>query len=259
MTAGHDDLHGYDAYDGHGSPQGYGGDGLDPLMAVLADEPLPEEARADAAFMAGHRAAAEDVALLRRQLGILADTLARPAEPPAPIPLPLSPPRPRARFAHRALVAAVAALVLAGGTGWLVTRAGSGEAGGSLDSGSAKSAGIGGGAAGTYTACARLVVEGDVTSARLIPGAGQHRITLSVTRYYKPDPGSAQAKPELTFVTDDRTDPAPRAGEHILAGFSGREATPDLWLTDGAEIADQRAVILRELAVTAPPGTGTCR
>ncbi|GHH84395.1 hypothetical protein [Streptomyces capitiformicae] len=48
-------------------------DGMDALMAVLTDEPLPEEALADAEFMAARQSAATDVALLREQLGLIAE------------------------------------------------------------------------------------------------------------------------------------------------------------------------------------------
>ena len=52
-------------------------DGMDALMAALVDDPLPEGARHDATFMAAHRAAAADVALLREQLLLIGETLAR--------------------------------------------------------------------------------------------------------------------------------------------------------------------------------------
>ncbi len=52
-------------------------DGMDALMAALVGEPVPEGARRDAGFMAAHRAAVADVALLREQLALMGDTLAR--------------------------------------------------------------------------------------------------------------------------------------------------------------------------------------
>ncbi|MEU0244662.1 hypothetical protein ABZ192_10065 [Streptomyces sp. NPDC006235] len=52
-------------------------DGVDALMAALTDDPLPEGARRDASFMAAHRAATADVALLREQLLLIGETLAR--------------------------------------------------------------------------------------------------------------------------------------------------------------------------------------
>ncbi|MEU4488234.1 hypothetical protein AB0H94_25670 [Streptomyces purpurascens] len=63
-----------DASDGCGGGE-Y--DGMDALMAAIVGDPVPEAARRDADYMAAHRAAATDVALLREQLTLLGDTLAR--------------------------------------------------------------------------------------------------------------------------------------------------------------------------------------
>ncbi|MGK5693632.1 hypothetical protein ACSNOJ_12170 [Streptomyces sp. URMC 128] len=52
-------------------------DGRDALMAALVDDPLPEGARHDASFMAAHRAATADVTVLREQLLLIGETLAR--------------------------------------------------------------------------------------------------------------------------------------------------------------------------------------
>ncbi|WP_267971389.1 hypothetical protein [Streptomyces glomeratus] len=68
-------------------------DGVDALMAAITGEPLPDAARSDAEFMAGHRAALADVALLRKQLGVLGDALAAPS-PEAPSPEAPSPEAP---------------------------------------------------------------------------------------------------------------------------------------------------------------------
>ncbi|MFS4093092.1 hypothetical protein [Streptomyces sp. AF1A] len=57
-------------------------DGLDALMAVITGEPLPEDARHDSAFLAEHRAAEADVALLRQQLARLAEHLTGDAGAP---------------------------------------------------------------------------------------------------------------------------------------------------------------------------------
>jgi hypothetical protein len=65
-TADEDDL----AYDGAAY------DGMDALMAALIDEPLPEEALADAEFMDARRVAAADVALLRERLAVIGEALA---------------------------------------------------------------------------------------------------------------------------------------------------------------------------------------
>ncbi|MDQ1029242.1 hypothetical protein QF035_006824 [Streptomyces umbrinus] len=94
-------------------------EGMDALMAALTDEPLPEDARDDAEFLAEHRSALADVALLREQLRLMGDTLAaetpgteaassrtasaqtpvaeggRPEAEPSTAPVPLRKPKPR--------------------------------------------------------------------------------------------------------------------------------------------------------------------
>lgn len=274
----------YDAYDGSG--------GLDALLAAITDEPLPAHARADDAFMAEHRAATADVALLREQLTLLGETLApeHPAEHPAehqtehqaehpaagaaaratipvrrPVPL-------RERTAVRRLRAVglgVAAVAAAGalftGMGWLMTHA-PGGADDSADSSTAadqqseagsKSGGdsgypslgepqsseapVDGDASGLlsnpeYLACTRLIVEGDVTAVDTGPDAGQERITLRVTRYYKPVTGPA----DVTFVMDQEDRPRLAVGDHALIEIRQGHASPDLWATDEQEIAAQR-------------------
>lgn len=56
-------------------------DGVDALMAAITDEPLPRGADTDAGFMAEHRAAKAEVALLREQLGIIGEALSAPPRP----------------------------------------------------------------------------------------------------------------------------------------------------------------------------------
>ncbi|MFD8813825.1 hypothetical protein ACFV23_20595, partial [Streptomyces sp. NPDC059627] len=85
MTAEHDD---HERYDGRDEEE------TDALFAVLMDEPLTGGQRADPAFMAEHRAATADVALLREQLGIIGDTLAAPPPRPEPRPRPAARRRP---------------------------------------------------------------------------------------------------------------------------------------------------------------------
>ncbi|MFJ8711970.1 hypothetical protein ACIRD9_01990 [Streptomyces violaceus] len=63
--------------DGSDGCGGGGYDGMDALMAAIVGDPVPEGARRDAGFMAAHRAAVTDVALLREQLTLMGDTLAR--------------------------------------------------------------------------------------------------------------------------------------------------------------------------------------
>jgi hypothetical protein len=222
-------------------------------MAVLMDRPLSDEARADAAFMAEHGAAAADVALLREQLGLLAEALAEPATAPKPAPVsavrPVRTRRPRALNLAFGALAVVAVAAVLSGMAWLLAQTGSNMAGGASDS-AAKAADGKQGRGPMYTACAQLVVEGRVTAVERVPGTGQRRVTLRVTRYYKP----AGGKDELTFLTDESIDPAPREGEQVLVGFADRAAVPDLWVTGKQEIADERAALVPDAS---PSATGT--
>jgi hypothetical protein len=217
--------------------------GMDALMAAITDEPLPPEAGEDAALLAEHRSAVADVALLREQLGIIGGALAEPVEVPRPAPVRPARPRPFVRFALGAVAVAVAAVVFSGMV-WLVGQAGGGM---SEDSGSADKSAAGGAASQSiagYLACARLVVEGTVTAVEPAPGVtGQDRVTLRVTRYYKPERGKA----EITFVTGEMFDRHVRKGERILAGFPRHEAAPDMWAVGEDEIASQRARIIKAL------------
>ncbi|MFF7975609.1 hypothetical protein [Streptomyces sp. NPDC007905] len=70
----------------HGGAEGAGEyAGMDALMAAITGEALPDEARRDAAFLAEHRSAEADVAVLKEQLAWLAEALTgeRPAGEPA--------------------------------------------------------------------------------------------------------------------------------------------------------------------------------
>ncbi|MFJ4472270.1 hypothetical protein ACIP2X_32945 [Streptomyces sp. NPDC089424] len=233
----------------------HGGDGgrdggsfpMDPLMAVLTDEPLSEAARADGAFMAAHRSAAADVALLREQLGILGAALAAEPERSAPVAAPVRT-RPRRRRSF-VLVLGAAGVAAAGamvaGLGWLLVQAGGGAdqtAGAAADSAEsdAKTAGPLGSA--EYLACARLVVEGEVTKARPVPGTGEERVTLDVTRSWKPAKGAA----EVTF-----TIPAVAGldeGVDVLVAIRRGRTSPDFWLVGEAAVAGQRPLLTETLA-----------
>ncbi len=246
-------------------------DGVDALMAALSDDPLPEGALTDADFMAEHWAAAADVALLREQLGLIGDALAsqehteaetRAVRKPAPARIPV-----RERRYWRPLrtvalgVAAVtAAGVMVTGSVWLLSQAGRGTAADSASSKSGESMpssstlpdNVEGGKDGSvsgalihpgYLACARLVVEGTVTAVTPVRGADRDRITLRVTRYYKPDQGPA----EVTYVLDRDVDPRPAVGDHILVGVERGAESPDTLITDEREIAAERASITAAL------------
>ncbi|MFF3498146.1 hypothetical protein [Streptomyces sp. NPDC003247] len=230
------------------------GDAPDPLMAAILDVPLPEEARADPALLAAHRAATADVALLRAHLGLVADALTRPDPAPAPAPAPVRPPR--RRFLTLALrtaaVAAAGALVV--GSGWLVVQVGRGAEDIGASSGADKSVADGGaaasGAAGDlfgdpgYLACARLVVEGEVTHVDRVPGTTRERVTLRVTRSYKP---AAGGQDEVGFVTEEGAKPLLTEGDRVLVGFARGSASPDAWAVGEDGIAAGRSALARAL------------
>jgi hypothetical protein len=231
----------------------------DALMAAITDEPLTDQARSDAEFMARHRAAAADVALLREQLSVIGDALAdagkvsepaRPARKPrkARNRRPAGAPKKRSRHpgALAVTLGSLAAAVVASGIvgmGWLIAQGGG--VGGSNDAASSK-AGSGGGSSVEgpgYLACARLVVEGTVTEVEPVPGAEQDRITLHVDRSYKP----AKGKDQVTFVMDTVIDPRPHKGQHALVGIRTGAAMPDRWVTAEKDIARDREWILKAL------------
>ncbi|WP_426569509.1 hypothetical protein [Streptomyces canus] len=241
----------------HGGQDGGDGMDTDALMMAVTGAPLSDEARADPVFLAAHRAAAADVALLREQLGLLADALAEPVGRPAPEPAPVRP----VRAARRRLlpltlwavgVAAAGALVLGGG--WLVVQAGQGvgidASSKSADDGAAADEKAESSAAGdsplgdpAYLACeARLVVEGDVTDVERVPGTAQERVTLRVTRSYKPERPTTT---EVGFVMEEGMDPLLAEGDHVLVGLAQGSASPDVWAVGAADIAAERAAIAR--------------
>ncbi|MER5832756.1 hypothetical protein ABT116_18335 [Streptomyces sp. NPDC002130] len=231
-----------------------GRDGADALMAAITGEAPPREARASEAFMAEYRAATADVGLLREQLGLIGQALAEPSEAPGPetggasvTQLPARRKRPEPLVvALKGLVAAVGASLVIG-MGWLVVH--SGDMGAANDQGGSAASDSSAGRPHTeggaklsdagYLACARIVVEGIVTEVETVPGAGQDRITLDVTRYYKPDKG----RERITFPLETGAEPSLRAGEHMLVGISGERAHPDLWAIGEKEIARDRAWI----------------
>lgn len=254
----------------HDGYEGFDGDGPDPLMAVITGEPLPDETRADAAFMAEHRSAEADVTLLREQLGLLGQALAGPApgslrEPvpgpaaeavPKPAPVPFRRRRPFVLGVRAVGVACAVGMVSL--LGWLAVQSGSsmdasdgsaaadqksgGEALPDASGGSAQKGSAGQSAPG-YVACARLIVEGEVIAVDTVPGTAQDRIVLRVTRYLKPDRGRA----EVTFVMDHDVDPRLRVGDHALVGIPDGAAAPDIWSVGERDIARSRAWITEAL------------
>ncbi|MFD5802819.1 hypothetical protein [Streptomyces sp. NPDC127020] len=240
-------------------PDGHAGH--DALMAAITGEPLPPGAEAHGAY----RSATADVALLREQLGIIGRSLSEPpAEPfPEPVPepeIPATPPAPR-RPRRRPFALALGALAVAcagtvvTGLGWLVAQGGSGASEDAAGKGVASDEGAGSAASGVafgsphYLACARLVAEGTVTRAEPVPGTGRHRVTLDVTRTYKPEPGG-RPEPDgepVTFELDDGTARL-AAGDRALIGIPLHGDTPDAVITGGPAIAAERAWITASLA-----------
>lgn len=232
-------------------------EGVDALLAAITDEALPEGAGDDPEFLAEHRSAVADVALLREQLAVIGDALADRAQEAKPVPVraprkrtrrPEGAPRNRGRrplaLVLGTLVAAtVAAMVV--GMGWILAYNGAGAS----DSSGAKAAdsGTAGGGASLsapgYLACARLVAEGTVAHVEPLPGTTENRITLHVDRYYKPEKGRA----EVVLVLDEEVAPRPREGERVLVAVQGDPATPTGWTTGDKAIADERAWIVKAL------------
>ncbi|MBY8345020.1 hypothetical protein LXH13_14760 [Streptomyces spinosirectus] len=224
-------------------------DGTDALMAALTGEELSREARADAAFMSEHREAEADVALLREQLGLIGDALARDETvrhtPPAPVRAPRDWRRAR-RFALGSLAVAAAATVLAG-MGWLLTQSGTGASEGA-DASAGKAAAPSASSALSspgYLACAGLIVEGDVTAVEQVPSmAGQERITLHVTRSYKPQKGPKQ----VVFVLDQGlTDKALHKGDHLLVTLPQHSDAAQSVVVGAQAVARERAGLIRAL------------
>ncbi|MGW4732451.1 hypothetical protein ACWEQC_25300, partial [Streptomyces shenzhenensis] len=158
------------------------------------------------------------------------------------------PARPRRRFlvlAVGALAVACAVTVLSG-LAWLLAGPGPGLSAGADDSAAKAESRADNRSA--QTACARLVVEGEVVGVETVAGTGSQRVTLRVTRYYRPERGEA----EVTVVTDEAV--APRPGEHVLLAVPRGADSPDLWVTDEREIARQRGTVEREVAVSPAAG-----
>ncbi|MDQ1070517.1 hypothetical protein [Streptomyces canus] len=218
-------------------------DGLDALMAAITDEPPPESAAADPAFLADHRSAQDDVALLREQLRIIAETLTEAAPAAKPVALRPSRARHRARtFAFGTLaVAAVASVVT--GLGWLLGHSGADNLS-SADSGSSKAESAVRFGSPSYLACAATVAEGEVTVVKELPTTGELQVTVHVTRSYKP----TRALPNLTYVITEYDLPEPLAkGTRVLFGVPQGSPSPDHWVVGEQEIARERAWITASL------------
>ncbi|MBN0046343.1 hypothetical protein JS756_19995 [Streptomyces actuosus] len=224
--------------------------------AITGERP---PAGADAAFLAEHRAAETDVALLRRQLTALGDALAdaapsvpsahsaptgtaSPVEPtgveppsaersrPAPSPsgpapaaprVPVRRPRRRLLAAALGLAAAAAGVTVAGSLVVPAVNDAAREHGSAAD---AKAAAPPVGLADpAYVACAALVVEGDVTGVTPVAGTAERRVTLRVTRAYAPRRQAGDTGPGQSAAPGQGTGP-------------GRDV-PTVVVTVGQEVA----------------------
>ncbi|WP_189986040.1 hypothetical protein [Streptomyces capoamus] len=92
-------------------------------------------------------------------------------------------------------------------------------------------------------ACTRLLVEGTVTKVERDEGASGSRVTLAVTRSYEPAHGPAEAR----LLLGAGTRPAPRPGQHVLAGVGRDERYASLWAVGPARVSEARAWIMEAL------------
>lgn len=273
-----------------------GYDGVDALWAAITDEPLPEAARADSAFMAEHRAATADVALLKEQLGIIGAALTESGTEPEPgtetEPQTESKSKPRSRSRSkpvsrvrparpvrqrhpglRALALGTLAMAvvvsLVTGLAWLVSHNGGASSMSSgADSAEKGDAGSGAKVSGDgpapydpeeVLACDRLVVEGTVARVEPQKDSPWTRIVLTVIRSYKPAKGPSQ----VSFLLDGGADPKPRKGQHVLVDVGRDAQNASLWAVGDDRVAANRAWIVRALpgsrTTTCPPEEPTDR
>ncbi|MDH6215746.1 hypothetical protein [Streptomyces pseudovenezuelae] len=228
----------------------------DALMAAITGEPLTQGVRTDDAFMTEYREAEADVALLREQLGLIGHALAdeqRPKEKPVPVRAPRDLRRVR-RFAFATVAVAAAGTVLVG-MGWLLGQSGGASSTASSDSGdkaaNSPADSQGGSQDGSpfaspgYLACARLVVEGEVAKAAWVHGtSGRQRITLAVTRAYKP----VKTAKQVTFVIEEGAVlKSLHKGEHVLVGLPRDSSVADYLVVGEQSVAREHAGIVRAL------------
>jgi hypothetical protein len=136
-------------------------------------------------------------------------------------------------------LAAAAACAVVLGLGRLAVRGGADTtAGGSADKAASAAKGTG---PEHYLACARLVAEGTVAAVAPVPGTDRVRVTVRVTRSYRPE----RSGPEAEVVLGPDAEPRPRGGQHVLVGVPRRGAP--LWAVGDAAVARERAWITRAL------------
>ncbi|MFE5400574.1 hypothetical protein ACFQ9Z_04070 [Streptomyces sp. NPDC056580] len=136
-------------------------------------------------------------------------------------------------------VAGVMAFGLVAGLGWAVVRSGEDLSAGSDKSADAKSRADGPAraASGPALSCYRLLAEGTVTRVDRRTRAPRIRVVLTVTRSYRPAHGPS----EVAFLLGATASPAPRSGQHVLAGVGRGRQEASLWAVGDARVADERA------------------
>ncbi|MFF2534693.1 hypothetical protein [Streptomyces cyaneofuscatus] len=211
----------------------------DELMAVLMAGPAPE----GDAEAAAYRAAERDMALLREELGLLGDLLAREEPGTAPPPVAVSPsPRPRWRRPGVLVLAASAALLAgAAGVGLLWTAAQP------ADDGLAKLTEAG------LVSCARVIADGTVTAVQ--PAGARLRVVLTADRFLKPDaPGTDRV--EFLIPRNEAAGFPP--GASMVVSVSRFEDEPVMGFTGGgrAEAWEWMAAALPESRSTPCEGRG---
>ncbi|MGW5324844.1 hypothetical protein [Streptomyces sp. NPDC004014] len=147
-------------------------------------------------------------------------------------------------------VAGVMAFGLVAGLGWAVVHSGGGMSAGSDKSAGAKSRADGPAraAGGPALSCYRLLAEGTVTRVDQRTQAPRIRVVLTVTRSYRPAHGPS----EVTFLLGDTASPAPRSGQHVLAGVGRGRQEASLWAVGDARVADERARLTGPSPESAP-------
>lgn len=147
-------------------------------------------------------------------------------------------------------VGGVAALGMVAGLFWLGAQPGgdaSMSGGGSADAKSGADAPAPG--AGrpadpvAALACYRLVAEGTVAAVDRHSRSPWIRVVLTVTRSYRPAHGPEQ----VSFLLAGDARPAPRRGQHVLAGVDRGRRDAGLWAVGDARVAEQRAWITEAL------------
>ncbi|MEU2551325.1 hypothetical protein ABZ589_06400 [Streptomyces sp. NPDC013313] len=151
-------------------------------------------------------------------------------------------------------VAGVMAFGLVAVLGWAVVHSDGGMSAGSDKSADAKSRADGPAraAGGPALSCYRLLAEGTVTRVDRRTQAPRIRVVLTVTRSYRPAHGPS----EVTFLLGDTASPAPRSGQHVLAGVGRGRQEASLWAVGDARVADERARLTGPSPESAPAPCG---